>query len=128
MFFIISIITQIIILNLLINAFRRSFRFDSDQRQRRTDWSEWYQWNNDYGNGTFTGSASTVSAAYNTLGITADATDSDIKFAYKQLAKKYHPDRYATASVEIQKSAEEKFKKINEAYMTIRKNRGMKSN
>lgn len=49
---------------------------------------------------------------YETLGITKDATDDEIKRAYRMLAKKYHPD----VSEEPTESAEEKFKEISEAY------------
>lgn len=41
------------------------------------------------------------------------------KNAYRQLAKQYHPDRYANKSEEERKSAEEKFKEISEAYNVL---------
>ena len=41
------------------------------------------------------------------------------------MAMKYHPDRVATLGPEVQKAAEEKFKKIQEAYATIKKQRGI---
>ncbi len=47
---------------------------------------------------------------YKTLNITRDASEEDIKKAYKQQAKRYHPDINKSAG------AEEKFKQINEAY------------
>ena len=50
---------------------------------------------------------------YETLGIKRDATDSEIKSAYRKLARKYHPDINKT------KEAEEKFKDINEAYEVL---------
>ncbi len=50
---------------------------------------------------------------YETLGIKRDATDSEIKSAYRKLARKYHPDVNKT------KEAEEKFKDINEAYEVL---------
>ncbi len=48
---------------------------------------------------------------YETLGISRDASEADIKKAFRQLAMKYHPDRNPD-----NKEAEENFKKINEAY------------
>lgn len=48
---------------------------------------------------------------YEVLGINKNATDQDIKKAYRQLAKKYHPDANPG-----NKEAEEKFKEITEAY------------
>ncbi|MDO5845688.1 MAG: molecular chaperone DnaJ [Methanocorpusculum sp.] len=50
---------------------------------------------------------------YDVLGVPRDATDTDIKKAYRNLAKKYHPD------VCKEPGAEEKFKSINEAYSVL---------
>ena len=50
---------------------------------------------------------------YETLGIQRNATDAEIKSAYRKLARKYHPDVNKT------KEAEEKFKDINEAYEVL---------
>jgi curved DNA-binding protein len=51
---------------------------------------------------------------YKTLGIDKNASDSDIKKAYRKLAMKYHPDH-----TKGDKTAEEKFKKISEAYAVL---------
>ena len=56
---------------------------------------------------------------YKILGIESTATDEDVKKAYRELAKKYHPDNYANTP--LADLAEEKMKEINEAYDTIRK-------
>ncbi len=50
---------------------------------------------------------------YEVLGIKKGAADSDIKKAYRKMAKKYHPD------VSAEKDAEEKFKEVNEAYEVL---------
>ena len=50
---------------------------------------------------------------YDILGVNKDATDAEIKSAYRQLAKKYHPDLNKEAG------AQEKFKDINEAYSVL---------
>lgn len=47
---------------------------------------------------------------YEVLGVSRDASDDEIKKAYRSLAKKYHPD------VSTEANAEEKFKEVNEAY------------
>lgn len=52
---------------------------------------------------------------YKTLGIEKSASADDIKKAYRKLALKYHPDRNPTDK----KGAEEKFKKISEAYAVL---------
>ena len=50
---------------------------------------------------------------YETLGVKRDATEAEIKSAYRKLARKFHPDVNKT------KEAEEKFKEINEAYEVL---------
>jgi molecular chaperone DnaJ len=53
---------------------------------------------------------------YDILGVTKTASADEIKSAYRGLAKKYHPDLYATAPESERKAAEEKFKDIQHAY------------
>ena len=64
-------------------------------------------------------------SAYTVLEISPNATNDEVKAAYRRMAMKYHPDRVSTLGREVQKSAEEKFKQVQEAYATIKKQRGM---
>lgn len=64
-------------------------------------------------------------SAYAVLEISPSATADEIKAAYRRMAMKYHPDKVATLGPEVQKAAEEKFRKIQEAYETIKKERGI---
>jgi len=52
---------------------------------------------------------------YEILGIDKNASEQDIKAAYRKLASKWHPDRFANEPDDKKKEAEEKFKEINEA-------------
>ncbi len=54
---------------------------------------------------------------YKVLGVSPSATDEQVKEAYRNLAKKYHPDQYADSP--LKDLADEKMKEINEAYDAI---------
>ncbi|RLG15160.1 MAG: hypothetical protein DRN66_00100 [Candidatus Nanohalarchaeota archaeon] len=54
---------------------------------------------------------------YDTLGVSKDATETEIKKAYRKLAMKYHPDRSTS-----EHANEDKFKEISEAYSVLSKN------
>ena len=61
---------------------------------------------------------------YAVLGISSSASDDEVKTAYRNLAKKYHPDNYASAP-DVADLAAEKMSQVNEAYdaiVTARKN------
>lgn len=58
---------------------------------------------------------------YSVLGVSPDASDDEIKKAYRELARKYHPDNYQNNP--LADLAEEKMKEINEAYDLINKQR-----
>jgi DnaJ like chaperone protein len=67
----------------------------------------------------------TDESAYAVLGISPNATDDEVKSAYRRMAMKNHPDKVATLGPEVQKAAEEKFRQIQDAYETIKRQRGM---
>ena len=54
---------------------------------------------------------------YEVLGISPNATDEEVKAAYRQMARKYHPDNYTDNP--LSDLAQEKMQEINEAYDTI---------
>lgn len=63
--------------------------------------------------------------SYKILEIEKSASNDEVKKAYRQMAKKYHPDRVNTENEAIKKGAEEKFKEVQKAYETIQKERGI---
>ena len=62
--------------------------------------------------------------AYAILEISKDASDTEIKKAYREMVKKYHPDRIKTEDEALKKGAQQKFIQIQEAYETLKKDRG----
>lgn len=64
-------------------------------------------------------------SAYKILEIEPAATDEEVKKAYRRIAMKYHPDKVSHLGEEFRKSADEKFKSVNEAYKKIKKERNI---
>ncbi len=66
-----------------------------------------------------------LKSAYDILGITESASNRELKKAYRNLVKKYHPDKLANADAASIMQAQEQFRKITEAYERIKKQRGI---
>jgi DnaJ like chaperone protein len=66
-----------------------------------------------------------TNSAYAVLEISPNATDDEVRTAYRRMAMKNHPDKVATLGPDVQKAAAEKFRQIQEAYETIKKERGL---
>ena len=64
-------------------------------------------------------------SAYKILGIEPSATDEEVKKAYREMAKKNHPDLVSSLGDEVRQAAEKKFQEINAAYEAIKKQRGI---
>ena len=63
--------------------------------------------------------------AYKVLGVSPDATDDEVRKAYRRLALEHHPDRVATLGDDVRKAAEKKFQEINAAKEKVFKARGI---
>jgi DnaJ like chaperone protein len=63
-------------------------------------------------------------SAYKILEIEKTATSAEIKKAYRTMVKKYHPDKLQHMDEVYRNGAEEKFRKVQEAYEQIQKERG----
>ena len=70
-------------------------------------------------------SSGSLDDAYKVLGVSPDATDDEVKAAYRKLALKHHPDRVSTLGDDVRKAAEKKFQEINNAKEKIYKARGL---
>lgn len=63
--------------------------------------------------------------AYKILGISPNATNDEVKAAYRKMALKHHPDRISSLGDDIREAAEKKFQEINNAKERIYKARGL---
>jgi DnaJ like chaperone protein len=66
-----------------------------------------------------------VDTDYKILEIDPSASDDEVRKAYRRMAMKYHPDKVSHLGEEFQKSAKEKFQKLQQAYENIKRSRGM---
>ena len=66
-----------------------------------------------------------IEDAYKVLGVSPDATDDEVKKAYRKMALQYHPDKVATLGADVKAAAEKKFKEINAAKELIWLARGL---
>ena len=64
-------------------------------------------------------------SAYKILGVDPSASDEEVKKAYREMAKKNHPDLVSNLGDEVRQAAEKKFQEINGAYESIKKQRGI---
>jgi DnaJ like chaperone protein len=62
---------------------------------------------------------------YKILEIDPSATNEEVKKAYRRMAMKYHPDKVIHLGEDFKKAADEKFKKVNEAYERIKNERNL---
>lgn len=66
-----------------------------------------------------------VDSMYKILEIERNASDDEIKKAYRKMAVKFHPDKVSHLGEDFQKQAKEKFQKVNDAYEKIKKERNI---
>ena len=62
--------------------------------------------------------------AYKILEVSPDSSDLEVKKAYREMAKKYHPDKIQSNDEALKKGAKEKFQRVQDAYEKIQKERG----
>ena len=63
--------------------------------------------------------------AYKILELDPSCNNDEVKKGYRKMANKYHPDKVSHLGIDLQHIAEEKFKAVNNAYQTIKKERNI---
>lgn len=66
-----------------------------------------------------------IDACYRVLEISPDASNEELKKAYRKMALKYHPDKVSHLGEDFQETAKNKFQKVSQAYDKIKKHRGI---
>ncbi len=69
---------------------------------------------------------SVTDSAYRILEIDPSVNDEEVKKAYRRMAMKYHPDKVGNLGDDFKNVAHEKFRKVKDAYDSIKKERGIK--
>jgi DnaJ like chaperone protein len=64
-------------------------------------------------------------SSYKILEIDQASSNDEVKKAYRKMAMKYHPDKVSHLGDDFRKTADEKFRKVNEAYEKIKRERNM---
>jgi DnaJ like chaperone protein len=69
---------------------------------------------------------STPDSDYKVLEISPQASDDEVKKAYRRMAMKFHPDKLNSLSESERKASEEKFRRVKHAYESISRKRGLR--
>ena len=113
------------LLNFLVMISQADGRVDATEVVAMKECAQWMQMSPNEVDAMLGMGKDDLESAYKVLGVSPDATDDEVKKAYRRLALEHHPDKVAALGEDIRKAAEQKFQKINEAKERIWKARGL---
>ena len=113
------------LLNFLVLISQADGKVDPTEVTAMKECAQWMQMSVDEVDSMLGMGKDDLESAYQVLGVSPDASDAEVKKAYRRLALNHHPDKVAALGDDVRKAAEKKFQKINEAKERIWKARGL---
>ena len=113
------------LLNFLVIISKADGRVDASEVTAMKECAQWMSMSADEVDSMLGMGRDDLASAYQVLGVSPDASDDEVKKAYRRLALEHHPDKVAALGEDIRRAAEKKFQQINDAKERIWKARGL---
>lgn len=113
------------LLNFLVMISQADGYVDPKEVEAMKECAQWMQMSVDEVDSMLGLGKNDLESAYKVLGVSPNASDDEVKRAYRKLALEHHPDKVAALGDDIRRAAEKKFQEINAAKDKIWKARGL---